>query len=79
EEVQKLTAREADLLSLLCQHKNQLLSRKKALLEIWGDQDEFNRKSMDVFISRLRKYLAKDTRLRIENVHGKGFIFYDPA
>ncbi len=71
----RLTARETALLSMLCQHHNQLLLRKKALKEIWGIQDEFSRKSMDVFISHLRKYLSKDPSISIENVHGKGFIF----
>ncbi len=70
----KLTARERDLLQLLCEHKNQLLPRKKALQQIWGSQDEFSRKSMDVFISHLRKYLSKDNSLAIENIHSKGFI-----
>ncbi|MEM7375593.1 MAG: response regulator transcription factor [Bacteroidota bacterium] len=72
----KLTAREAELLSLLCAHRQQLMPRKKALQQIWGAQDEFSRKSMDVFVSRLRKYLSKDAAIRIENVHGKGFILY---
>ena len=70
----KLTARETALLKMLCQHQNQLLSRKKALHEIWGTHDEFSRKSMDVFISHLRKYLSKDSNVRIENIHGKGFV-----
>lgn len=70
----KLTAREAALLTLLCQHQGRLLPRKLALQKIWGRADEFNRKSMDVFISHLRKYLAKDPSIRIENVHGEGFI-----
>lgn len=69
-----LTERECKLLQLLCEHKNQLLSRKKALREIWGTHDEFSRKSMDVFIFRLRKYLEKDKSISIRNVHGKGFI-----
>lgn len=69
-----LTERECKLLQLLCEHKNQLLSRKKALREIWGTHDEFSRKSMDVFIFRLRKYLEEDERISIRNVHGKGFI-----
>lgn len=71
----KLTKREADLLKLLCEHQGQLLERNKALRELWGDTDEFNRKSMDVFISHLRKYLAPDPHIQIENVHGRGFIF----
>lgn len=72
----KLTAREAELLQLLCLHEGRLLSRKKALLQIWNSNDEFSRKSMDVFISRLRKYLAADPSISIENVHGKGFILH---
>lgn len=71
---QFLTEKEAQLLQLFCEHKNQLVTRKKALQQIWGNNDEFNRKSMDVFIFRLRKYLELDKRLRIKNVHGKGFI-----
>lgn len=74
-EMIKLTARESELLLMLCQHKNNLLPRKKALNEIWGINDEFSRKSMDVFIFKLRKYLAKDPKISIENIHGKGFIF----
>ena len=74
EEKIKLTTRESDLLLLLVQHKNGLLERKMALKELWGASDEFSRKSMDVYISHLRKYLAKDDRLTIVNVHGKGFI-----
>ncbi|MEL6926799.1 MAG: response regulator transcription factor, partial [Bacteroidota bacterium] len=53
----RLTQREAELLRLLCQKQNKLLSRRQALSEIWGSTDEFSRKSMDVFISHLRKYL----------------------
>lgn len=71
----KLTKRESELLRMLCQNENQLLPRKKALREIWGATDEFSRKSMDVFISHLRKYLSKDDRIQINNVHGQGFIF----
>lgn len=74
-EIISLTTRESALLRMLCQNRNQLLSRKKALQEIWGTADEFSRKSMDVFISHLRKYLSKDPRIQINNVHGQGFIF----
>lgn len=74
DEIIKLTSRESELLLMLCNHRNELLCRKKALNEIWGSSDEFNRKSMDVFISRLRKYLQNDSCISIENVHGKGFI-----
>lgn len=75
DEITSLTKRESELLRMLCQNKDKLLSRKKALREIWGNTDEFNRKSMDVFISHLRKYLAKDSRVHITNVHGQGFVF----
>ncbi|MFK7787172.1 MAG: response regulator transcription factor [Crocinitomicaceae bacterium] len=74
----KMTSRESDLLWLLCEHKNQLLPRKKALRELWESTDEFSRKSMDVFISHLRKYLSYDQEVIIENVHGKGFILRCP-
>ncbi len=70
----QLTKREAALLKMLCQHQDQLLSRNKALKEIWGSQDEFSRKSMDVFLSHLRKHLSADPKIEIKNVHGKGFI-----
>jgi DNA-binding response OmpR family regulator len=76
---QFLTDKEAQLLQLFCEHKNQLLSRKKALRQIWGNNDEFNRKSMDVFIFRLRKYLEADRQIRIKNIHGKGFILEEIA
>lgn len=70
---QKLTFKEAELLKLLCLHQNQILERELALNLIWGDDSFFNARSMDVFISRLRKYLKKDERVKIVNVHGKGF------
>ena len=74
EEIKKLTTRETAVLKLLCEHKNKLLTRKKALKQIWGANDEFNRKSMDVFVSHLRKYLSRDDSVSIENIHNQGFI-----
>lgn len=74
-EIIRLTQRESELLMMFCRNQNQLLPRKTALGEIWGSTDEFSRKSMDVFISHLRKYLSKDDRIQINNLHGKGFIF----
>lgn len=74
DEVQRLTTKEAKVLQLLCEKKNQVLDRNKALKVVWGESDFFNRKSMDVFIHKLRKYLEKDPAVRITNVHGKGFI-----
>jgi DNA-binding response OmpR family regulator len=70
---QKLTAKESDLLKLLCQHINTTLERELALKEVWGDDSYFNARSMDVFISRLRSYFKGDSRIEILNVHGKGF------
>ncbi|MFM2135496.1 MAG: hypothetical protein RL021_896 [Bacteroidota bacterium] len=76
---QKLSPKEADLLRLLCIFKNELLPRQKALLDIWGDDNYFNARSMDVFITKLRKYLKEDPKLDIINVHGKGFRLIDTA
>ncbi len=73
EEQKKLTSREADLLRLLCDHMNNVLERDEALRTLWGSDSFFNGRSMDVFISRLRKYLQKDKSVEILNVHGRGF------
>lgn len=72
--VQRLTEKEARILLMLCEKKNEVLDRRKALQSIWGESDFFNRKSMDVFIHKLRKYLDKDPSIRITNIHGKGFV-----
>jgi two-component system, OmpR family, response regulator len=71
--VRKLTTKETDLLRMLCLHRNGLLPREAALREVWGDDNYFNGRSMDVYIAKLRKYLAPDPRVEILNVHGKGF------
>jgi DNA-binding response OmpR family regulator len=76
---QKLSPKEADLLRMLCVYKNELLPRQKALKEIWGDDNYFNARSMDVFITKLRKYLKDDSSLDIINIHGKGFRLIDTA
>lgn len=70
---QYLTRKEADLLKLLCVNKNRLVHREIALKSIWGDSDYFTGRSMDVFITRLRKYLKDDEKICIANVHGTGF------
>ncbi|MBW6490121.1 MAG: response regulator transcription factor [Lentimicrobium sp.] len=70
---QKLTPKENALLRLLCMNKNNLLSRDQALIEIWGATDYFYGRSMDVFITRLRKYLKHEPNVNIQNVHGSGF------
>ncbi len=72
-EPRKLTTKETDLLRMLCLHRNGLLPRDLALKEVWGDDNYFNGRSMDVYIAKLRKYLAPDPRVEILNVHGKGF------
>lgn len=69
----KMTQKEADLMKLLIENKNETLRREEILKKLWGENDYFLGRSMDVFISRLRKYLRPDTTLRIENVHGVGF------
>jgi len=71
--VQKLTSKEADLLKLLCEHTNEVLDRRIALNRIWKDDSYFNARSMDVYITKLRKYLKQDSRIQIINVHGIGF------
>ena len=69
----KLTTKENDLLYLLSRKRNQVLERNYALNAIWGDDNYFNGRSMDVYIAKLRKYLKKDEGVQIINVHGKGF------
>jgi two-component system, OmpR family, response regulator len=72
-EDRKLTTKESDLLRMLCEHRNQLLPRAVALKAVWGDDNYFNGRSMDVYIAKLRKYLHVDPLVEILNVHGKGF------
>jgi len=71
--VQKLSTKEAALLRLLCLRKNEVLTREEALLNIWNDDNYFNGRSMDVFLSKIRKYLKDDPRVEIINVHGRGY------
>ncbi len=70
---QKLSTKEAELLRLLCLKMNSVLTREEALLNIWHDDNYFNGRSMDVFLSKLRKYLKEDPKVEIINVHGKGY------
>lgn len=70
---QKLSTKEAELLRLLCLKKNEVLTREEALLKIWHDDNYFTGRSMDVFLSKLRKYLKEDSSVEIVNVHGKGY------
>jgi DNA-binding response OmpR family regulator len=69
----KLTTKESELLELLCRHGNEILERNFALKTIWIDDNYFNARSMDVYITRLRKYLRKDPAVKILNVHGRGY------
>lgn len=69
----KLTTKESELLELLCRHGNEILERNFALKTIWIDDNYFNARSMDVYITRLRKYLRKDPSVKILNIHGKGY------
>lgn len=69
----KLSPKEASLLQLLCEHKNDVLPREKALKLIWKDDSYFTARSMDVYITKLRKYLSDDAHVSIENVHGNGY------
>lgn len=72
-EKRKLTRKEAELLKLFCEHKGQVLERELVANMVWGDDSYFVGRSMDVFITKLRKYLSKDDSLAITNVHGVGF------
>jgi len=70
---QRLTQREADVLRILAIHSNGIVKREVILKEIWGEDDYFHGRSLDVFISRLRKYLSDDPNVAIENIHSVGF------
>lgn len=72
-ESRHLTEREANLLRLLCLHKNEVVTREILLKSVWGKYDYFTGRSMDVFISKLRKYLSEDESIKIQVVHGIGF------
>jgi len=71
----QLTQKEADLLRYFIKNKNEVLKRSDILETLWGEDDYFLGRSLDVFISRLRKYLKEDETLKIENIHGVGFRF----
>ena len=72
-ETVKLTTKESDLLKLLCQNANKVLERNFALKSIWIDDNYFNARSMDVYITKLRKHLKSEPKVEIINVHGKGY------
>ena len=74
----KLTTKESELLTLLCAHANEVLERELALKTIWIDDNYFNARSMDVYITKLRKHLRDDSSIEINNVHGKGYRLIAP-
>ena len=74
----KLTTKESELLSLLCAHANEILQRDFALKTIWIDDNYFNARSMDVYITKLRKHLKADDQIEIINIHGKGYKLITP-
>ena len=70
---QKLSPKEAELLKMLCENQNELLPRETALIKIWGDDGYFTARSMDVYLTKLRKLFAQDPSVEIRNIHGSGF------
>ena len=73
DETKKLTSKESDLLLMLCENMGNTLERSKALLQIWEEDNYLNARSMDVYITKLRKYFKNDPDVDIQNVHGVGF------
>lgn len=72
---QQLSPKETELLRLLCQYRNSVMPRELALKNIWGNDDYFSGRSMDVYIAKIRKHLKEDASLEIINIHGKGYRF----
>lgn len=79
EEMVNLTQKEADLLKFLCEHPNNILKRDEVLLNVWGKDDYFLGRSMDVFITKLRKHFKSDPAVNLETIHGVGFRFNVPV
>ena len=73
DQTKNLTQKEADLLKMFLENKNEVIKRSNILETLWGEDDYFLGRSLDVFISRLRKYLSQDPRIKIENIHSVGF------
>lgn len=74
-----LKQKEADLLRFLCSHPNRILKREEILMAVWGKDDYFLGRSMDVFMSKLRKYLKADPEVVLETIHGIGYRFTIPS
>lgn len=75
---QALTKKESAILQLLCAYQNEVLPRDHALRMIWGESDYFKGRSMDVYLTKIRKYLSEDQRIEIQNLHGIGFKLITP-
>jgi DNA-binding response OmpR family regulator len=79
DDTKKLTTKESELLSLLCAHANDILERNHALKQIWEEDTYFNARSMDVYITKLRKLLKPEPNIEIINIHGKGYKLIVPT
>ncbi len=77
-DIKRITEKECEILFYLANHRNVVIKRQDLLTEIWGENDYFFGRSLDVFITKIRKYLNKDERITIENVFGVGFVFNVP-
>jgi len=75
QQVSNITQRESELLLYFCENPNRILTRKEVLLHVWGDDDFYLGRSMDVFVTKLRKYLKPDPSIHLETIHGTGFRF----
>lgn len=73
-EAKRITKKESDILKMLCLNKNKITRRDEILISIWGENDYFHGRSLDVFITKIRKYLKDDSSIHIENIHNVGFI-----
>jgi DNA-binding response OmpR family regulator len=78
DKTKRITEKESDILNFLSAHRNHVIRREEMLKELWGENDYFFGRSLDVFITKIRKYLKEDPDLSIENVFGVGFIFNVP-
>lgn len=79
DKTRRITEKECDILNYLFRHRNKVVKREEMLKELWGENDYFLGRSLDVFITKIRKYLKEDKELSIENVFGVGFIFNVPG
>jgi DNA-binding response OmpR family regulator len=75
----RLTQKEADLLRFFCMNPNRVVKRDEVLTKVWGKDDYFLGRSMDVFITKIRKYLKEETEIEIQTIHGVGFRFINPS